>query len=477
MKPPASYKTPFSSSAYARLETGSDAGSDGPLKAVHEYVHAPAHRSAAPQRLVVASVEPNSLAERAGFRPGDELLELNGKPLLDPIDFQFRAAAIGRRVRIRTADREFSFVRRAWEPLGLEFSPIEPLVCANQCVFCFVHQNPKNVRRSLHIKDEDYRLSFLFGNYLTLTNVDESEMRRIMDQRLSPLYVSVHATEPELRARLLGIAEYDGFLEKVERLIAAGITVHGQVVLCPGLNDGRHLERTIEDMARLHPGVASLAVVPVGLTQFRQNLPQLTPFSASIARETINHIRPIQKEMQKRLNTPFVFIGDEIYIMAGAPIPAAPHYSDFPQIENGVGMVRSFLGQFTRALRQWNRRPPAGRLRGTVCTGKVFFPFLKACVDRLNSDLKVVAVESRFWGPGIGVAGLLTGSDFIAAMKDLPKRELGEFVMIPSESMIGEERLFLDDLTRADVERELGVPVIDSGYDAQSFLGALRSAC
>src|SRR6185436_11083688 len=159
-----------------------------------------------------------------------------------------------------------TFVRREWESFGLEFEAIEPLTCENNCVFCFVHQNPARVRPSLHIKDEDYRLSFLFGNYLTLTNVDESEMQRIITQRLSPLYISVHATEPELRARLLGIPEYDGFLEKIRRLAAEGITLHGQVVLCPGLNDGIHLKRTIDDLVRLHPAVASLAVVPVGLT-------------------------------------------------------------------------------------------------------------------------------------------------------------------------------------------------------------------
>jgi putative radical SAM enzyme (TIGR03279 family) len=465
---PTTYKTPFSSSAYARNDTPA-----GPLKAVHEYVHAPAHRTAAPQRLVVVAVDAGSLAERVGFKAGDEILELDGKPVIDPIDFQFKAAAIGRRMRVRTADREFTFVRREWEPIGLEFGAIEPLVCANQCVFCFVHQNPKNVRRSLHIKDEDYRLSFLFGNYLTLTNVDENEMRRIMEQRLSPLYVSVHATEPGLRARMLGIPEYDGFLEKVERLTAAGITVHGQVVLCPDWNDGRNLERTIDDMARMHPGVASLAVVPVGLTQFRNNLPQLTPFTSSIARQTIAHLEPIQKDLQKRLGTPFVFIGDEIYIMAGAPIPKAAHYRDFPQIENGVGMVRTFLKQFSLAERQWKRRPPEGRIRGTVCTGRVFHPFLKSAVDRLGVDVDVVAVESAFWGPGIGVAGLLTGSDFVNGLKG---RELGDFVVLPSESMIGEERLFLDDMTRADVERELGVPVLDSGYNAREFLHTLRTA-
>src|SRR5688572_30176404 len=304
-------KKPFSSSAYVRKANDQDL-----LKAVHEYRHAPAHRGADVQRVKVLAVDPDSLAQRIGLRPGDEISELNGKPLLDVIDFQFQVASIGRRTSIRTQRGTISFVRREWEPFGLEFEPIEPMTCENQCVFCFVHQNPARVRRSLHIKDEDYRLSFLFGNYLTLTNVEEGELQRIIDQRLSPLYISVHATEPSLRARMLGNPKYDGFYEKVERLVAAGITVHGQVVLCPEWNDGEHLERTIDDMAKMYPGAGSLAVVPVGLTRHRRNLPQLKPFTPEIARQTIEHVSGIQRVLKKKLGTPFVFLGDEIYIMA-----------------------------------------------------------------------------------------------------------------------------------------------------------------
>jgi len=455
-------KKQFSKSAYVRKTE--------PLKAVHEYRHAPAHRGTDVQRLRVVAVEPDSLASRIGLEAGDEILELNGKPLLDVVDFQFQAASIGRRTTLKTGKRMITFVRREWEPFGLEFESIEPMTCANQCVFCFVHQNPMKVRKSLHIKDEDYRLSFLFGNYLTLTNVDEVEMQRIIEQRLSPLYISVHATEPELRARLLGIPEYDGFLEKVERLSEAGITLHGQVVLCPGWNDGANLDRTISDMVRHHPGVASLAIVPLGLTDHRKNLPKLTPFTPEIARATIAHIAPIQAKFRKQIGTPFVYLGDEIYIMAGAELPPASHYRDFPQIENGVGMVRTFLKQFDMALRiaRGNRNAASG----TVCTGKVFYPYLKQRVDRLALDLEVVAVESEFWGRGIGVAGLLTGSDFIRALKG---KVHGDFVVLPSESMIGDDYLFLDDLTIKDVERELGVEVIPSGYDAGDFVRLMLS--
>jgi len=452
-------KKQFSASAYVH-------------KAVHEYRDAPAHRGTEGQKLRVLSVEPGSVAHRVGLKPGDEIHELNGKPLLDVIDFQFNAANVGRRTTIKTQDRKITFVRREWESFGLEFEAIEPMTCQNQCVFCFVHQNPKNVRRSLHIKDEDYRLSFLFGNYLTLTNVSEPEMQRIIEQRLSPLYVSVHATEPELRRTLLGIEEFDGFMSKVERLAEAGIQMHGQVVLCPGLNDGVHLERTIEDFRKFYPSTASLAVVPVGLTDHRKNLPVLQPFSPEYARELIAHVMAIQKKLKREIGTPFVYLGDEIYIMAGAKIPLASHYADFPQMENGVGMVRTFLTQWSAAM----RKKPRGTASGTVCTGKVFHPYLKQCVDQLGMDLETVSVESKFWGAGIGVAGLLTGSDFITALKG---RVHGDFVVIPSECMVGDDYLFLDDLTIKDVERELGVPVVPSGYDARDFVrflgkGALR---
>ena len=450
-------KKQFSASAYVH-------------KAVHEYRDAPAHRSGEVQKLRVLSVEPGSVAERIGLKAGDEIQALNGKPLLDVIDFQFNAAAIGRRTTIQTQERKITFVRREWESFGLEFEPIEPLTCKNQCVFCFVHQNPKNVRRSLHIKDEDYRLSFLFGNYLTLTNVDEAEMQRIIEQRLSPLYISVHATEPELRRQLLGIDEYDGFMAKIDRLTRAGIQLHGQVVLCPGVNDGAHLDRTIDDLLKFHPHIVSLAIVPVGLTRHRNNLPQLLPFTPEIARQTIAHITPIQGKLKRQIGTPFAFLGDEIYIMAGAEIPPASHYADFPQIENGVGMVRTFLTQFNAALRS---RTTRSKKRGTICTGKIFYPYLKDSVDRLGMDLKTVAVESNFWGPGIGVAGLLTGSDFITALKG---NVYGDFVVLPSESMVGDDYLFLDDLTIKDVERELGVPVLPSGYDARDFVRLLKTA-
>jgi NifB/MoaA-like Fe-S oxidoreductase len=211
---------------------------------------------------------------------------------------------------------------------------------------------------------------------------------------------------------------------------------------------------------------ASMAVVPVGLTDHRKHLPALRPFTPEYARELITHVGGIQKKLKREMGTPFTYLGDEIYIMAGVKIPPASHYAEFPQMENGVGMVRTFLTQWSSGMRSFR----GTGAHGTVCTGKVFYPYLKDCVDRLGMDLKTVAVESRFWGSGIGVAGLLTGSDFVDALKG---RVYGDFVVIPSECMVGDEYLFLDDLTIKDVERELGVPVMPSGYDARDFLRLL----
>ena len=459
-------KDRYSSSAYVRKTNDQDV--ERRIRAQHEYRHAPPTSRTRPSAVRVLSVEPQSLASRIGLRAGEEIVEINDVPVLDVIDVQFRMAAFDQRISLRTRDRTLAFTRREWEALGVEFEPIEPLVCDNDCVFCFVHQNSGNARRSLRIKDEDYRLSFLFGNYLTLTNVGDEELERIVSQRLSPLYISVHATEPGLRARMLGNETYDGLDDKLDRLTEAGIQLHCQVVLCPGWNDGSHLDQTIRDLSRRFPGVRSVAVVPVGLTDHRRNLPRLDPVTSDYARTTIDRLLPVQRRFEAKLGTPFVFLGDEFYIQARRPIPMREHYEEFPQIENGVGMVRSFLDDFSAAL---DRFPiGGGRINALVATGKLFAPFLGEAVSRLRVGLRVVSVPNRFWGDGIGVAGLLAGGDFIAACRDLES----EFLILPSESMIGDEGLFLDDKTLADVERGVGRPVIRSGYTATEFLEVLE---
>jgi putative radical SAM enzyme (TIGR03279 family) len=245
--------------------------------------------------------------------------------------------------------------------------------------------------------------------------------------------------------------------------------MHCQIVLCPGWNDGPHLERTIADLASRYPEVQSVAVVPVGLTDHREHLPRIEPVTPAYARQTILQVEGIQRGFLESRETPFVFLGDEFYIVGSQPIPPGDHYREFPQIENGVGMVRSFLDQFDDALRDWTR--PRGSLRGTVATGKLFGPFLAASVNRLGLDLATVEVGSLFWGSGINVAGLLTGSDFVSGLRG---RIHGDFVLIPSEAMIGDDGLFLDDMKLAEVERALGVPLHRAGYTAGEFVDVLR---
>jgi putative radical SAM enzyme (TIGR03279 family) len=432
----------------------------------------------------VVGVDEESLAAKAGVCVGDVLLAVNGHDVHDVLDLKFylseREANCD--LVLRAVQGELKKVRlktsRECE-LGFELEEIQTLICKNQCVFCFVFQLPQTARKSLWIKDEDFRLAFLYGNYMTLTNVDEAEMDRIIEQRLSPLYISVHATEPEVRQQLIrpfpGVK--DELLPRMKRLADAGIQMHTQVVLCPGWNDGEHLVRTLRDLFSFYPEVLSVAVVPLGLTDHRSRLPQMQLVDAAYARHTIEFVRPLQNEFRKKTGSFFAYLGDEFYIMANKPIPSRRHYGDFPLLENGVGMVRQFLDEFARVLARPPRRVEELRgLRATLVTGLIFEPILTPCVTRFNarlgSALEVVPVENRFFGKGVTVAGLLTGSDIFTALRN---RDCGEFVMVPSEAMINEDFLFLDDLRRADLEQELGVRVLPTGYSPREFFDALRN--
>ena len=427
-------------------------------------------------------VTEGSRAAKAGIKPQDVLLAVNGHDVHDVLDLKFYLAEREHRcdLSFQTAGGEIKKARlnsAIESELGFELEEIQTLICKNQCVFCFVFQLPKSARRSLWIKDEDFRLAFLYGNYMTLTNVNEAEMDRIIEQRLSPLYISVHATEPDIREKLLrpfpGVK--DDLLTRMKRLANHGIQMHTQVVLCPGWNDGKHLLRTLNDLFSFYPQVQSVAVVPLGLTRHREKLPGMQPVDAVYAKDTIEFVRPIQREFRKKVGTSFAYLGDEFYIMAGSPIPSRRHYGDFPLLENGVGMARRFLDEFSRVL---IRKPvPYLRgLRGIIVTGLIFAPILKQSIAHFNArfecNLKVMEVENRYFGSGITVAGLLTGSDILAALKGC---DCGEFVMIPSEAMIREDFLFLDDLRRGDLEQQLAVRVLPTGYTPGEFFAILKN--
>jgi len=368
--------------------------------------------------VVVAAVHPRTVAAAAGLVVGDRILAINGRKLRDAIDFQFYGAEdrLALSIERAGASRALTLRRSPGAQLGIELEAPRPgdiATCANKCVFCFIHQLPKGMRRSLYVKDDDFRLSFLHGNYITLSDLDEPSFERILEQRLSPLYVSVHATDPTLRWTLLGRPRHPvEILPRLERLAKAGIRVHAQIVLCPDLNDGPHLERTVHDLAPLHPHVATTAIVPVGLTRHRERLPSLRTLTEVEAGALIDTVERWQARFLARLDSRFVFLGDEVYLQAQRAVPPAEAYEGFAIAEDGIGLVRRFEDGFPRP-RARSGRAADGR-RVTVVSGELYAPRLAQCLERAAEpgvQPRVVAVPNTFFGGSVGVAGLLTGQD------------------------------------------------------------------
>jgi putative radical SAM enzyme (TIGR03279 family) len=435
-------------------------------------------RRASCEGIVVERIRPRSPAAAAGLLPGDRLLAINGVPLRDAIDFHFQA---GEKVLRIDLDREgrrgaVTLVRRWGRGLGLELSAPQPgeiITCANKCVFCFVHQLPRGMRKSLYVKDNDYRLSFLHGNYVTLTDLPDDDIQRIIDQRLSPLYVSVHATDPDLRHRLLGEPRTRrDLLPLMERLAGAGITMHAQIVLCPTLNDGPHLERSVRELAALHPGVATVAVVPVGLTRHRDRLPRLRSVASKEASEIALAVKSWQGEMKKRVGTRFVYLADEFYLAAGIEPPPARHYEGFPLIEDGVGLVRRFTDGFLREIGRLPRAALSHR-KVNVVTGTMFAPRLASLLELVRVDgiqVSVVPVANDFFGHAIGVAGLLTGRDIL---NELSRRPLADPILVPAVALREGDGLFLDDFPPKEIEIRLGSRVKAIDAAPRALLNAL----
>jgi putative radical SAM enzyme (TIGR03279 family) len=442
----------------------------------------PRRTAATAEGVVVAAVAPRTAAARAGLRPGDRIVAINGAPLRDVIDFHFHAGEETLDLSLDREGRERTVrMTRRGSALGLELAPPRPAeiaTCANKCVFCFIHQLPKGMRKSLYVKDDDFRLSFLHGNYITLTDLDEAELTRIETQRLSPLYVSVHATDPDLRHALLGRPRVRReLLPVMERLAKAGIAMHAQIVLCPGWNDGAHLERTVHELARLHPAVPTTAVVPVGLTRHRERLPDLRAVTPGEAATLVRDIEGWQRAFQATLGTRFVWAADELYLGAGLPLPPGRAYEGFAVAEDGIGLVRRFEDAWARA----RARPPAPLSRprrATVVTGELFAPRMRALLDRLavpGLTVDLVPIRNEFFGRGIGVAGLLTGHDIQLQLGEAGcgGRGLGDEVLLPAVTLRDGAGVFLDDLTPADLGAALGTPVTPVEPTAPAFLAAL----
>jgi len=411
--------------------------------------------------LKIKSVLSKSLASEFGLKPNDRLLAVNGHFIRDWIDLQFYT---------EEKDLDCLFVRNTdsfriripksqWANLGIEFEPMRFRACGNHCIFCFVDQNPKGMRKTLYFKDEDYRLSFLYGNFVTLTRVTKEDLSRIVNQRLSPLYISIHAIDSKIRKTLLGISQEDRILEKIEFLTRHHIQIHGQVVFCPGFNEGPILTETITRLSQFFPEFRSLAIVPVGLTKHRQRLPRLDPVTREKAREVIETVQPFQKNFQRQWGESFVYLADEFYLLANFPIPPASHYGEFWQIDNGVGMVRHFLDTFKKQSRKFPRKL-SSPLHVKVVTGVLAGPILKASVEPVfrriqGMTLDLCVVSNRFYGESITVSGLLTGQDIWRALHKMPGDWIG---LIPANavSVIEGETRFLDDWPVSFLSQKLG---------------------
>lgn len=423
---------------------------------------------------VVRHVDPRSPAHRSGVRAGDTLLEINGTPIVDVLDYKFYSYDPRLELTLLSPDgtRRTVHVRKEeGQDLGLDFETYlmdRARSCANNCIFCFVDQMPPGMRDTLYFKDDDARLSFLMGNYLTLTNLSKREVQRIIDLHISPINVSVHTTDPQLRVEMLKNKRAGESIDIMRRFAAANITMNCQIVSCPGVNDGTALDRTLKDLSEMYPGVASVAIVPVGVTKFREGLCPIVPYTKEQAAAVIAQVEAFSKEFMKEHGTRLAWCSDEFYLLAGQPLPEKPFYEDMAQLENGVGMLRLLLSQAEMALDE----PELGELVPfSVATGVSAAPFIDQILQKAKEKVPqlqghVYPIRNRFFGETITVSGLVTGQDLIAQLKG---QELGQRLLIPSNMLRAGESVFLDDVTVADVERELGVTVCpvdaESGFD------------
>ena len=402
-------------------------------------------------------------------QPGDELLRVNRHEIRDVLDYKYWTYEKKLLLEFRKAGR-VRVRKEIGRDLGLNFETYlmdKPTGCANRCVFCFVDQLPKGLRSTLYFKDDDARLSFLTGNYITLTNLSERELQRICDLRVSPLNVSVHATDGELRARLLQNPRGKEIMPLLQRFAAAGITMDCQVVLCPGWNDGEALERTMRDLAGLYPAVNSVSIVPVGLTCHREGLTPLTPFTKDTAADTIARVNRFASECLEKLDTRLFFCSDELYLRAELPLPADEEYEGYPQLENGVGLMTLLETEFRQALEENPERPAEPF---SIATGVSAAPFMRRLCALAGAETAVYPVPNDFFGHTVDVAGLVTGQDILKTLRGQP---LGSRLLIPSVMLRHGEGVFLDDATPAQLSEELGVPVVPVENSGAALLSAM----
>lgn len=422
---------------------------------------------------IVKTIKPGSIAEELEITPGDKVLAIDNTEIEDIFDYQFLTQDTYIEMLVEKADGEqwlLEIDKEFDEDMGIEFENglmDEYRHCHNKCIFCFIDQLPPDVRKTMKFKDDDWRLSFLQGNYTTLTNVSDAELQRIIDQHISPLFISVHTMDPALRVKMTSNPRAAKIREQLTRLQEGGIDFHVQIVLCPGVNDGEALQYTLTELAKFRPACLDVAMVPVGLTQYRDGLYPLTSFTKQTCREAIRLVEAFAQTLPE----PFAYLSDEFYVQAELPPPPFAYYKDFELTEDGIGLMRYLEDTVDRALA---KAKPARPYRGTIATGQAAYPLLcriaEKCSQRLGIELRVVRVENRFFGERITVAGLLTGQDLYRALK---KEDLGEIVYISRSTQRADEDVFLDDMSLLELQQALGVPVRTLENDGEAFVEAL----
>lgn len=427
----------------------------------------------------IASVTPHSPAQKAGVLSGEHLVRINHHPILDVLDYKFYSYEANLLLELRHEDttRQVHIRKEEGEDLGLDFETYlmdKARSCANDCVFCFVDQMPSGMRDTLYFKDDDARLSFLTGNYITMTNLSKREIQRIIDLRISPINVSVHATNPQVRYQMLKHPKAGECMNIMSQFAAGGITMNCQIVSCPGYNDGEELKRSLEELATLHPQVNSISVVPVGLTKYRENLPELQPYHQETATEVIQIVEAFAKKQEEECGTKLAWCSDEFYLIAKKDLPEDAYYEDYTQWENGVGMIRLFRTEFLlgfQTLREEDYEKAQDFIIATgTASGKNMTELVEMVIEKQNETghpifAAVYPIKNDFFGHTVTVSGLITGQDLIAQLKD--KKRAAKLII--SESMLrhGEE-VFLDDVTLSQVEEALDlkvVPIPQDGYD------------
>ena len=431
---------------------------------------------------VIISVEPGSIAEEIGIEPGDVLISVNGKEIKDVFDYRYMINDEYLEIILRDSsgeEYEAEIEKDYDEDIGIVFESglmDNARSCRNKCIFCFIDQLPKGMRETLYFKDDDTRLSFLQGNYVTLTNMKDSDIDRIIYYHLSPINISVHTTDPELRKMMLHNNKAGNIMERMKKLADAGIELHLQVVLCKGVNDGERLDKTIEDVTTLFPQARSMSVVPVGLTKYREGLYKQEPFTKEDAALVLDQIEGWQRRNLEKFGSRIVYAADEFYLKAERDIPEPECYEDFQQFENGVGMLSLFKSEFYELLPRIEDRERRRR-KISLATGYAAYDLIKLTADEIMKkcpelDIDVYRIKNNFFGDMITVSGLLTGRDIIEQLRG---RELGEYLVLPDSLLRNGETVLLDDIYVADIERELGIKVKIALNSAESLVKTIMN--